>query len=627
MPKAMQHAPGRDSTTPRTDAHGELLAQAREHTSPPAFLSAALRSIAKLFASPYAAIYMPLASEVLQDDCHAGGGDPGFWQPSIRQLLTDTMTDGRARAKLLRARGNGARMGLLSAPMYDPAGRACGALAIVAPEVTDASAAARLALLQSLASLASYAANAMSGAAPRAAGPTAADANPAAVGRMAGFGSEVEIAYSVTNALRNKIGGEQIALGVLVRRHIRILSISGLDEVRPRAPGVQALRGAMEECADATETIICQGGADWDAGQGGTARFRLHEHWRGMAQGDAVASIPLRAGENIVAVLSLRRRSDQPFRAEELERVRASVEQIVPSLELTRRATRGLTRHVVESVNDALDHLRRPGRITARILAAAGVFAAAWFLFGTMDYRLSVKCVVAPATLRRLAAPYDAMVAEALVSPGDFVRAGQPLYRLETRDLEQQEAQLQAEWSVAERQRDHALAQNNPAEARLADATQHLLRTRLDILRRRIELARPRAPFDGIVIDGDLRRNVGSVVQRGQPLLSLAPTGAWSVRLDVPEYAAADLAAGLPGDVACRARPEQSQPFRVSHVHGSSELREGKSVFVAEADLRAAPEWLRPGMEGVARVDLGPRRVWWVLLHRAVDYLHLNWWM
>jgi hypothetical protein len=55
--------------------------------------------------------------------------------------------------------------------------------------------------------------------------------------------------------------------------------------------------------------------------------------------------------------------------------------------------------------------------------------------------------------------------------------------------------------------------------------------------------------------------------------------------------------------------------------------RNGKNVFIAEATVEDNPAWMRAGMEGVARIDAGTRRVWWVALHRMIDYLRLTFWL
>ena len=65
----------------------------------------------------------------------------------------------------------------------------------------------------------------------------------------------------------------------------------------------------------------------------------------------------------------------------------------------------------------------------------------------------------------------------------------------------------------------------------------------------------------------------------------------------------------------------------MSRIKPLPELKAGKSVYVAEADLTENAAWLRPGMEGSARINLGDRSVWWVMSHRMVNYFRMNFWL
>jgi multidrug resistance efflux pump len=214
-----------------------------------------------------------------------------------------------------------------------------------------------------------------------------------------------------------------------------------------------------------------------------------------------------------------------------------------------------------------------------------------------------------------------------MVIEGDRVTAGQTLCRFDRRDLDQREAELLAELAVLERTKDRAMAENAPVEVQLARANQELARARLDIVRSKIADAAPQAPFDGMVVAGDLRKRVGSVLARGEPLFAIAPLERLTLQMHVPESASADLAVGLSGTFATYARPEYTRTVTIQRVLGQAQIREDKNVFVAEADFGAADGWTRPGMEGLARIAVGPRRIWWVALHNVVDYVRMKLWL
>ena len=47
----------------------------------------------------------------------------------------------------------------------------------------------------------------------------------------------------------------------------------------------------------------------------------------------------------------------------------------------------------------------------------------------------------------------------------------------------------------------------------------------------------------------------------------------------------------------------------------------------ARAEIADVPPWLRPGAEGIARIDTGDRRLYWILKRRIEDTIRLwMWW-
>jgi multidrug efflux pump subunit AcrA (membrane-fusion protein) len=180
---------------------------------------------------------------------------------------------------------------------------------------------------------------------------------------------------------------------------------------------------------------------------------------------------------------------------------------------------------------------------------------------------------------------------------------------------------------------DRAMAEDAPVEVRLALAKAELLRSKLAIVERRLKRAAIRAPIDGVVVEGDLRSRVGGVFTLGEPLVTVAPLDEWLLELEVPQSAVGDVvvagrdAPDVHGAFSSYARPDHQRSFQLSRLLPAGRPAQGRTVYVAEARIAASGDGLRPGMEGVARIDIGRRRVWWVWLHGAIDYLRMKLWL
>lgn len=357
------------------DAYAAIIQLARESTSQPQFLAGALRCIAQHFASPYAAVYVRYASEVVHEDVHRGATDPGFWKSSLQEFLTESLTEPKPRARLLRSRTGRAKTAFLSAPVWDPSGPALGALALVVSPIEDHELADRLVALEALSRLASFAAEFLGNEERE----TAASATSAlntppvrrALARAAGCSTVEELAFAITNELCNMFGCEQVALGLVSHGAVRVISISGLDAAHGQTPDVSGIRAAMEECLDAGTVISCQsnGTSPSDHGKQG---YRLHRQWHALARGDGVASIPLSTGKDTVAVLGLRRRPGRPFPREELEDIRQQTQSLEPVLLLLQRATRSVVRHGLDNIREFIIGLMQPGGVGRKVCEPEG---------------------------------------------------------------------------------------------------------------------------------------------------------------------------------------------------------------------------------------------------------------
>jgi hypothetical protein len=64
----------------------------------------------------------------------------------------------------------------------------------------------------------------------------------------------------------------------------------------------------------------------------------------------------------------------------------------------------------------------------------------------------------------------------------------------------------------------------------------------------------------------------------------------------------------------------------VEKITPVSAASEGRNRFRVEAALERTPERLRPGMEGVGKIEIDRRRIVWIWTHQIVDWFRLALW-
>lgn len=159
-----------------------------------------------------------------------------------------------------------------------------------------------------------------------------------------------------------------------------------------------------------------------------------------------------------------------------------------------------------------------------------------------------------------------------------------------------------------------AAAQQDQAQAQLALVEERLARATLT------------APFDGIVVVGDLSQLLGSPVELGKVLFEVAPLDAYRVVLNVDERDIAELGLGQRGELALAGMPYERLPFTVRQITPISTPQDGRNFFRVEAQLERATVRLRPGMEGIGKVEVGERKLIWIWTHTLVEWLRLASW-
>ena len=141
------------------------------------------------------------------------------------------------------------------------------------------------------------------------------------------------------------------------------------------------------------------------------------------------------------------------------------------------------------------------------------------------------------------------------------------------------------------------------AESQLALADEKLSRTRI------------LAPFDGIVVSGDLSQMLGSPVEKGKTLFEIAPLNSYRLIIQVDERDVRYIAVGQKGTVVFAGMPGNPLPLTLNKITPVTVAEEGRNSYRVEARLAGNDDRLRPGMEGVAKIEVGPRSILWIWTH------------
>jgi RND family efflux transporter MFP subunit len=259
-------------------------------------------------------------------------------------------------------------------------------------------------------------------------------------------------------------------------------------------------------------------------------------------------------------------------------------------------------------------------------IVIAGLLA--FIIFGKAPYRIKSPVMLRTDDVAFLNAPYDGHIEEVRVRVGDGVTEGQKLMSFDQNALLLREAELTAEMNRYESELEKARAAFSTADMRIAQALLEQSAARLDQVRYQIEQSVITAPFDGVIVEGDLIERIGAPVNQGEMLFKLAKVDRLYAELEISERDIHEMQDSLQGEIALTSRPGEIFRIRVFRMEPAAVPKEKGNVFIVHADFpNEQASWWRPGMTGVAKLHMGNRRILWILTHRTVDFLRLRLWL
>jgi multidrug efflux pump subunit AcrA (membrane-fusion protein) len=273
----------------------------------------------------------------------------------------------------------------------------------------------------------------------------------------------------------------------------------------------------------------------------------------------------------------------------------------------------------------ALNQLLAPGNAAKKIGAGAAVLLLTALPFLPAEYRISAPARLEGSVQRALVAPADGFLRQVNVRPGDSVKAGQVLAELAEEDLQLERRKWESELAQYENSASSALAHADRTQYVVNQSRADEAQAQLDLVNKQLDRSRVVAPFDGVVIKGDLSQSLGAPLQRGEILLTVAPAGEFRLLVEVDERDIDEVRTGQTGSLALGAF-ERSLPFRVSRVTPMATARDGRNFFEVEGTFSESPASLRPGLQGVAKIGAGTRALGWIWTHRLVEWARMTLW-
>ncbi len=428
-------------------------------------------------------------------------------------------------------------------------------------------------------------------------------------------------AMAFATALATKLECERVSIGFVDRGRMCVFAMSHSAEFKQQTNLVRSISEAMDEAVDQRETIVYPKGSP-----GSIVVSRAHGELARQHGSGALCSIPLEALGAPIGALVLERPLDRPFDTKAIELCQSVAALAGPILDQHRRDDRWLIAKAADSARSYLISLFGPQHVALKLVSIGVVGLVLFCLLVKGDYRVSAKTVLEPIVQRASTAPFNGYIREAPVRAGDLVQAGQVLCTLDDRELRLERLKSLSKFEEYQKEYHKAMAEGRAAKVEILTAQTHQVEAEIALLNDQLNHTKLLAPFDGIVVTGDLSQQLGAPVEKGKVLFEIAPLDSYRLVIEVDERDIADVVVGQRGSLMLSAFPSEIIDVTVEKITPVSTAKEGRNFFRIEAQFDQPHDRLRPGMEGAGKIEIDRRSLLWIWTHQIVDWMRLAVW-
>lgn len=428
-----------------------------------------------------------------------------------------------------------------------------------------------------------------------------------------------EAATALANELASILRCSRVTVGMVEKRRARVIAVSHGGGTAPKGRTFSVVAAAMDEAIDQGAAVA------YPAPEQGKPRITLAHAELTKSSGNPTLTLPLVAHRRAIGALTLELGAGSGFVHDEIEILENVASLVGPLLLLKRDAERSWWQRLSHSLRARAAQLLGPGHVVAKLVTAGAVAGTMLLTLVPVEYRVGAPARLEGQIQRSVVAPADGFLQQVHVRPGDAVKAGQMLVELAQQDLQLERQKWQSTLAQHENAYGGALAKGDRTQLAISLARMQEAQAQLDLVEQQLVRARLDAPFDGVVIKGDLTQSLGAPVQKGDVLLTVAPQGQFRLIVEVDEQDITDVRLGQQGRLALAALPDDIFALTVERITPVATTSEERNFFEVEAKLENA-DGLRPGLRGVAKIDAGHRPLAWIWLHRAAAWLRMTLW-
>jgi multidrug resistance efflux pump len=420
--------------------------------------------------------------------------------------------------------------------------------------------------------------------------------------------------------LTGQFNCDRVAFAEYDSYRCKVITLSGSADFDQRSNLIESIADAMDEAIEQDNVVFFPQ----------TKTRCIDRAHRSLAQkfdSDWLCTIPLIHNENFFGAVTLLSSARASLDQQSINCCQQALALITPYLVLKRAQEKSVT------IKLASEFFKQLGTMLgfkflklklATVLILSLIITSNLFI---SEYQVSADAILEGKVQRVIAAPISGYLLSASARAGDTIFQGETIATLSDSDLRLEKSKLNGRLQKKRYLYREAQSSRDLVNVRVVKEQINLINAEINQNNEALAKINLVAPFDGIIIEGDLSQLLGAPVERGDTLFKIAPLEGYRIILKVKERQISSVKEGQVGFLVLSSIPTSRLAITVSKVIAVAKAEDGQNVFRVEAALEDAPNLLRPGMEGVAKIKVGQASFWWIWTHKIRDSLSLWFWI
>jgi RND family efflux transporter MFP subunit len=423
----------------------------------------------------------------------------------------------------------------------------------------------------------------------------------------------------MVSVLCEKFKCERVAFAEFRHHHCHVLALSNSAECDQRSNLIQQISSAMDEALEQDSIILFPE-------KNSTHIQRAHQELARKYGSGFLCTIPLEHDGSFFGAITLLSNELNAMDDNSIKLCQQFLSLMTPYLIQKREEEKSFTRKVFSAIGEGLQSFfgLRFLKLKLIVITVVSLIVCAGLI--QSDYQITADAVLEGKIQRVIASPISGYLLAASVRAGDTVKKGDEMARLNDVDLILEKAKFTGH--LQKLQREYRQAQSTRDLVKVRVIKEQIIQAKAEINFNDEQLAKTYllAPFDGVVIEGDLQQMLGTPIERGDGLFKIAPLSGYRIILKVDESDIAQIKEGQQGGLLLSSLPNTKLQLNVAKITAVSKINSGANIFRVEASLQDPPDILRPGMEGLGKINAGRASLLWIWTRKIKNTINLWLW-